>query len=384
MEDNNLIIGIDARGLDANKTGISTYIDKIMQKFNEINNKENIKFILYSTREIQLSFKNNENIELKILKQYKKGVIFTRYILPKILKKDNVNIFWGTQHLLPARNKYTKDIKFILTVHDLAIHRLKIVGSKKNTIIHKLFFKKCCKDADFIIAISKSTKMDLMELFNIKEEKIKVIYLGTNFTNNYDLTKEKEEDILKKFNIENKNYLFFISTIEPRKNITTIVKAFEDFKNKNKNDNLKLILAGGLGWKYKNIIKTIDNSKYKQDINLVGYISEQEKLCLFHNTKGFIYPSLYEGFGMPILEAFKNDAIVITSDVSSMPEVGGDAAFYLKNVKDEIELSDLIKRVNLLDENEKKEIIEKGHNQIDKFTWEKCSNETLDIIKQFI
>ncbi len=376
----NLIIGVDARALDENRTGISTYIDKIIEQFNNIKDK-NIKFILYSTRDIKLSFNNNENIIIKEMKEYKKGVIFTRYILPKILKQDNVDIFWGTQHLLPIRNQYTKNIKYVLTVHDLAIHKLKTVGSIKNTIIHKLFFKKSCKSADAIISVSESTKSDIVEIFNINPKKIKTVYLGRNCEKEYKVSKENEDNILKKFDVQNKNFIFFVSTIEPRKNIITIIKAFNDFKDKNKNNDIKLILAGGLGWKYENIIKEIDNSKYKKDINLAGYISNEEKSCLLHNSKCFVYPSLYEGFGMPILEAFQSGTVVITSNVSSMPEVGGKAAFYLEKVEDEIELSTLMNKVLSLNNKEKEDIIKKGYEQADQFTWEKCSNETLNIIK---
>ena len=140
-------------------------------------------------------------------------------------------------------------------------------------------------------------------------------------------------------------------------------------------------MAGGLGWKYENVIAEIDNSKYKKDINLAGYISNEEKQCLLHNAKCFVYPSLYEGFGMPILEAFQSGTVVITSNISSMPEVGGKAAFYLENVNDEIELSKLMEKVILLKEEEKEIVVKKGYEQADKFTWEKCSNETLNIIR---
>lgn len=378
-----LVIGVDARALDENRTGISTYIDKIMEQFNNINDK-NIKFILYSTRDIKLSFKNNENIVIKEMKNYKKGVIFTRYILPKILKQDCVDIFWGTQHLLPIRNQYTQDIKYVLTVHDLAIHKLKTVGSKKNTIIHKLYFKKSCRSADAIISVSESTKRDIVEIFNINPEKIKTVYLGRNCEREYNVSKENEGKILKKFDVENKNYLFFVSTIEPRKNIDTLIKAFNNLKDEDPNNDIKLILAGGLGWKYENVIQEIENSKYKKDINLAGYISNEEKNCLLHNAKCFVYPSLYEGFGMPILEAFQSGTVVITSNISSMPEVGGNATFYLENVKDEIELSKLIEKAIFLKDEEKENIVKKGYEQADIFTWENCSNETLSIIKSLV
>lgn len=298
--------------------------------------------------------------------------------LPKILKQDNIDVFWGTQHCLPKRNKYSKKIKFVLTIHDLAIKKLKTVGSFKNTIIQMLFLKKSIKNADKIIAISEATKKDIIEIFNIKPEKIQTIYNGTNINNEYKVTEKEEQEIKEKFKIENTPYIFFISTIEPRKNIPTLIKAYNYVREKG--TNLKLIIAGGLGWKYENVLKEIENSKYKEDINLPGYISKEEKQYLLKNTKALVYPSLYEGFGLPILEAMANEAVVITSNVSSLPEVGGNVAYYYEDVLDYKLLGEKILEVINIKTEEKEERIKQGLEQVKKFTWEKCAKETLDII----
>lgn len=287
-------------------------------------------------------------------------------------------MFWGTQHCLPKRNKYSKNIRFVLTIHDLAIKKLKTVGSFKNTIIQMLFLKRSIKNADKIIAISEATKNDIIELFEIKPEKIQTIYNGTNINSEYKVTEKEEQEIKEKFHIQNTPYIFFISTIEPRKNIPTLIKAYNYVREKG--IDLKLIIAGGLGWKYENILKEIEESKYKEDINLPGYISKEEKQYLLKNTKALVYPSLYEGFGLPILEAMANGALVITSNVSSLPEVGGDIAYYYNNVLNHEELGEKIIQVLNISEEEKQEKLEQGLEQVKKFTWEKCAKETLDII----
>ena len=374
---NEIVIGVDARGLDANKAGIATYIEKNLEQFNNFK-KDNVKFILYSTNKIDLNFIPKDNFEIKDCSKYKIGTIFVRYFLPKILYNDKVDIFWGTQHVLPIRNENTSDIKYVLTVHDLAIHKLGNVGNRKNTIIQKMYLKKSCRSADSIIAISKSTKNDIMELFKIREEKINVIYLGTNLSSKYDLSEKDEKKILKKFNVENKKYLFFVSTIEPRKNIVTLVKAFEVLKEQNK--ELKLILAGGLGWKYENIVSAINESKYKDDINLAGYVSKDEKDCLMHNCKCLVYPSLYEGFGLPVLEGMAHETIVVTSNNSSLPEVGGDIAFYYNNIFNYNELALVIQKVLEMNDKDKKVIIKKGLDYIKSFSWEKCAKEILKLL----
>ena len=372
-------IGIEARSLGKNKAGIGTYVEQIIKKLNEEENPKN-EYILYSNRDVYLDIELKKHITIKTHKR-PLGVFWTYFDLPKILKQDGIDAFWGPQHLLPKRNKYSKDIKFILTVHDLAIHKLKNIGEWKNKLIQEMFFKRSCKNADIIMADSNATKEDLKEIFKINENKIKVVYLGTNFSGEYSLKEDEEKEILQKFNVKDKNYLLFVSTIEPRKNIITLIKAYEKLREENKDNKLKLILAGGLGWKYEEILETINSSKYKDDINLAGFISKQEKECLLHNAKCFVYPSLYEGFGLPILEAMANEAIVVTSNISSIPEVGGDAALYFDDVINFKELASVIEKALKLSQEEKSEIIKKGKTQTNKFTWEKCAKEVIEILK---
>lgn len=372
-------IGIDARGLDGNKSGIPTYIEEVVKNINDLNSKENT-YILYSSRKVNIDAKLNDNIIIKDGDR-SLGSFWVYFKLPKILKEDKIDVYWGTQHLLPKRNRYTKNIKFVLTVHDLAIKKLKTVGSFKNTIIQIMFLKKSIKHADKIIADSKATKKDIIDIYKIKEEKIRVVYPGTNIKEmNFEITDKQKDEIEEKFGIKNIPYLFFISTIEPRKNIETLIRAFEYIRRK-ENINLKLILAGGLGWKYQNVLDLIEKSEYKEDIIMPGYISNEEKQYLFKNCKCLVYPSLYEGFGLPILEAMANKSIVVTSNVSSIPEVGGDVAYYYEGVLNYGELGNRIIEVINLSNEEKQEKIKQGLEQTKKFTWEKCAKEILEILK---
>lgn len=371
-------IGIDARALTKNKAGIGTYTYKIIEYLNKYDKKN--KYILFSNKEVVIDFELNENWDIYI-KDSKIGTYWVYFKLPKILKENNIDIFWGTQHCVPKRNKFTKNIKYILTIHDIAIKKLKKVGSLYNTIIQKLILKKSCKNANKIIAVSKSTKKDLIDILKINEEKIQVIYEGIEQDGNKNkLNQEQENEIIKKYGVEKNKYIFFLSTIEPRKNLITAVKAFDLLKQREK--NLKFVISGGQGWKCKKTLDRIYNSKFKKDIILTGYISNEEKEAFFKNTIAFVYPSLYEGFGIPILEAMKNGAIVITSNNSSLPEVGGKSAFYLNNVHDETELSRLIEKCLNLSDQERKEIIEEGYQNVKKFTWEKCAKETLEQFNQ--
>ncbi len=235
-------IGIDARGLNKNKAGIPTYIEEIVKYFNSLVETKT-EYILYSNRKIEISENLKENIIVKENKAPKMiGTLWLYFSLPKILNKDKVNVFFGTQHCLPERNEYTEKIKFVLTIHDLAISKIKGIGSFGNTLIQKAFVKRSLKSADEVIAISNSTKKDIMDIYKIDEKKIHVIYNGAKLSAEKNISEEEEGKIIDKFKIENSKYLFFLSTIEPRKNVETLIKAFDFIKDKGAKD-LKLILA---------------------------------------------------------------------------------------------------------------------------------------------
>ncbi len=161
-------IGIDARNTGKKRTGIGNYIVKIVEEWNK-EDKEN-NYFLYSTSEIDLGFDLNKNFIKRENLGNKLKFYFT---LPKKLKTDNIDVYWGTHYILPKKNKGEK---YVLTIHDLSIKKLKTVGSIKTTITQKLFLKKSLKRADRIIAVSNSTKQDIIDLYNVPEDKIKMIY----------------------------------------------------------------------------------------------------------------------------------------------------------------------------------------------------------------
>lgn len=367
-----MVIGIDARPLEGSRpTGIGTYLINILNYFS-INDNEDT-FILYVNEplEVDYPFLKNSNFVTKIVPA-KIGTLCVRYKLPKLIKSDGVNVFWGTQHILPKR---VKGIKYVLTVHDLALLINPKWGSFKNMIIQNIFTRKSIKQADEIISVSESTKKDITKMFNIEAKKIKRIYEG--FETDTDNSNVDNHFLSNKFP---KNYFLFISTIEPRKNLANTIKAFNRFKEKNNNDT-HLIIAGGMGWKTKKIIAEYEQSPFKDFILLTGYIKKEEKKYLLNNCLGLVFVSNYEGFGIPALEAMQYGKPVILSNVSSLPEIGGDIALYsapedIDNITKNFE-----KVLNLT--NEEKELIkEKSVKQASIFSWNVCASITLDTIKQ--
>ena len=302
------------------------------------------------------------------------GAVWYRTVLPKIIKELNINVYWGTSYTLPPK---IKGVKMVLTIYDLAILHFKGIGVRRTEIGLKLFGKSNCLKADQIVAISNATKKDIMDLWKIDSNKITVSYCGgPQRIEANELSAKEGNNVSDKIS---NPYFLFVGTFEPRKNIPTIIRAFERYCETNKCE-MDLVLCGKRGWRCDDIYEMIEKSKFSKNIKVFGYINDIEKEYLIENARIFLYPSLYEGFGIPILEAMQYNIPVITSNISSMPEVGGDAAFYINSATDFIELENKMEQVMKLTDIEKEQLKEKMAKQICKFSWQKNAEEMIKII----
>lgn len=367
-------IGIDARLFTKRQyTGIARSVYEIINVWMEINHEH--EYYLFSSKPIILDIDLPCNWHIIdspwILDSAK---LWNLIKLPSLIKHFEIDVYWGTNFVLPR--KVTKTV-YLVTIYDLALFKFKRIGAFSNTLRVKLFTKSACKKAEKVIAISKATANDIISIMGINEKKVVVSYLG-GLSN--DFFKDTAETIEIKNSIcFNYEYFLFISTIEPRKNVITIVKAFEKFIDLT-GGNHRLVLAGKRGWKCTEIFKVIEESKYKERIILPGFITDSEKAYLLKNATAFIYPSLYEGFGIPILEAFKYNLPVITTYVSSIPEVAGDAALYIYNSTNYNELTEQMIKIVDLNNHEKLELQSKMERQLKLFSWEKNAREVMNLI----
>lgn len=364
-----MVIGINARMFAKSQhTGIARSVFEILKVWIEKNDEN--EYYLFSNEKINLDITLPTNWHIVVQKCIiNKGIFWDEIELPKMIKKYNVEVFWGTNFSLPPK---ISGVKYFVTIYDLAAFKLNGITERKNLMRLRLNTKKSCKRADKIIAISYATAEDIHQVFSVPKNKIKISYCG-------GMSTEKSEYKLDAIKISAKlkfedEYFLYVGTIEPRKNIVTIIKAFEYYLEKN-DSNMKLVLAGKIGWLCEDVIKAAKESKYADKIIMPGFISDVERIYLYSNAKAFIFPSLYEGFGIPILEAFEYNLPVITSRVSSMPEVGGEAALYIDEPHDYKGLEQLMEKVVSLTEEEKVDLIKKIKKQKSKFSWNKNAEE---------
>ena len=353
-----------------NITGIGTYVINVLARILENDNSND--YFLISNGDLSVDFPNKSNVHYVQLK-CPSSYVFSRYYVIKEILGKKIDVYWTTTQALPLLKP--KKTRYCMTIYDIA--NLKNVDFALYRTPRQKLFKYVTgvslKKADDVFAISEATKEDLIDVFKVHDaSKIHVIYLGNGrFSGNIT------DEALNRFGIK-QPYILYVGTLQPRKNIKTIVEGFIRFRENEK--GIQLVLAGGKGWGMEEVIEEIKNSDVKDDIVMTGFVSEEDKQCLYKNAACVAFPSLYEGFGIPVLEAFEYGLPVITAKNSSLPEVGGDAAFYLDNEKSSEEMANMLERVMHFSDEERASVKKKDENQLQKFNWDKCAKETHEIL----
>lgn len=267
--------------------------------------------------------------------------------------------------------------KIILTVHDLSYVSLPEFYDLKRNLWHRfLNVPKLLKRADLIFAVSHYTKNDLIKYYDLPEEKIKVIYPGVDSQIFHpDIRHDELRNVRNIYGLPGE-YFLCLNTLEPRKNLIGSIQAFEQIKSKS-----HLVIAGKKGWKTRQIVRKIQNSKKKLLIHYIGYVAEEHKPALLKMAKALLYPSFYEGFGFQALEAMAVGTPAIVSQITSLPEVVKNAAMLV----DPYNLGDLIKAMDEFANNPalRDFFIKKGLDHASNFSWQITARQTLSYLEHF-
>ncbi len=371
-------IGIDAADLCYPRIdGTRIYIWNLLQRLGAI--APDTRFEIYLKGEINpgLNFRSYPNYHLH---KAKLRFLWTQLRFPFMLRQTRPDVLWMPLHNLPFFKP--KNIKTVVTVHDLAFKLFPDFFPKKDLVLLNKLTAYAVKNADRIIAVSRSTANDIAEVYGVSPYKIRVIHHGYN-DKTFHLPSPKEKEkipaVLEKFKIpKNSRYLIYVGAIQPRKNLSVLVSAFERIKTLQSFKDWKLVLAGEEAWLFDELKKQIKTSVWSRDIIMTGKFETKDLPYLLWGAETFVFPSLYEGFGIPILEAMASGVPVITAKNSSLVEVAGDAGLYF-DARRVDELATLIKDLNHSPE-KKKEMIEKGLAWCKRFSWEKTAKETYNCL----
>ncbi len=363
-----MIIGID--GNEANvseKVGIGEYAYELLKQFQKINT-QSIKFEVYLKIPPRSEMPPpTSNFRYKIITPRKMWTQFTLPISLFLGKKPDV--FFTPSHYAPRFSP----VPTVISVMDLSFIRFPDLFAKKDLYQLKNWTSYSVKNAKKVLTISEFSKNDIINEY--KKEKNDVIVTYPGIKPNLDLKrKENMNDLSKKFGI-NKEYILFVGTLQPRKNIERLIEVFSKIDK-----DMLLIIVGKKGWLYEDILKAPEKFGVSDKVKFLDFVEDSELPLLYKNALCFVLPSLYEGFGLPVLEAMKNGCPVITSNVSSLPEAGGDAAMYF-NPEDSEDIAKAIKKV-VNDKNLREEMVKKGFLQVKKFSWEKTAKQTLKVLEE--
>lgn len=360
-------VGVIARGLT--KGGVTRVVKELLLQWNT-NQDKDIRFIVFT--DDKTLAETYPNLEVHFIAPTNK-LIWDYFKVYKVIKQNPVDILLNPKSLIPLSHFWLPGKK-VCIVHDLAYFEKKLNEYKLfDTIYMRLFLKISSKKADAIFAISDSTKNDLITRFGINGDKIKRIQLacGDKFARS---TEEAIQKTIEKYKIQTP-YIFYCGSLSPRKNILRVLQAFNAIKDKIPHN---IYLSGGQSWNDADVLEYI-TTHLSDRVFRIGFPDDSELNDLYSGADLFLYVSLYEGFGLPILEAQTCGAPVITSNVTSCPEVAADSA-EIVDPYDVHAIEDGMLKV-LTDEKYRNELQSKGYKNIKRFSWEKTAQSIIQIIK---
>jgi len=395
----NLLIGIDGNEANIkNRVGVGKYAYEVLwqlyknQKSKIKNQKYNLKFKIY------LKDKPRNDLPLEDdWWQYQvvgPRKLWTQIGLPLALLKDcrlkgrQINVFFTPTHYAPRFCPCPR----VISIMDLSFLHFPEMFRKKDLYQLKNWTAYSIKKAAKILTISQASKSDIIKYYQVPEEKVVVTYPGTTMQklkskNQKDPVKfalqthgASIENIKKKYNIEG-DYILSVGTLQPRKNYTKLIEAFGKILKQVQNDSLGLVIVGKKGWMWEEILEAPKKFGVADKVKFLDYISDEDLLALYNGAKCFVLISLYEGFGLPVLEAMKQGCPVVVSNISSLPEVVGEAGI-LVDPNDVEDITKGILRVLNFNTSEYEKYVKMGRQQASKFSWEKCAKETLEVLKE--
>jgi len=364
-------IGIDARPIQGKFTGDATYWRGLIEGFSHIDTDDEI--ILYLDAGLPIpAIPQAKYFQAKPLRSMSWRT-WSVFAFPRALKKDGIDIA-HVQYSIPLY----APCPVVTSVHDISFKRHPEFFRLKDRLILDAGFKRASKRAAKILALSEYTKKEMLDLYDIRPEKIAVVYPGVD-----EQFKPMDRDICRatiadKYGVSSP-FILTLGVIQPRKNLPRLLEGFAKLKEADKSAP-DLVIVGKYGWKETNLLERIAELKLSEHVILTGY-APQEDLPVFYNAADvFIYPSVYEGFGLPPLEAMACGTPVITGNQTSLPEVIGEAGIMV-GPYDPAAFTKALVNV-LSNETLRAEMSSKGLKQASKFTWDKTATQVLEIYRR--
>lgn len=365
-------IGVDLSAIQSTKSGVDWYTHHVIREIiGQLGPEENL--LLFSNRETGFEKDAVGNRQVTLMRsraRYQEP--WRQLVLPGLLKKYRVDVCFFTNFVTAV----AAPCPTVLTIHDLSFRLFPRTHSLRNIVWTRSLVPVSVRRSRHIIAVSNNTRLDLIRLMNVDESKVSVVYEGVSGAFHPE-PGDGDEEALAYYGID-RPYILSVGTLEPRKNLNQLIRAFE--RTAAAVPRVTLVLAGRRGWMAQAIFDELERRDLLDRVRITGYVQDRHLPALYRHAAAFVYPSLYEGFGLPPLEAMASGAPVIVSRSSSLPEVVGDAGLYVDPLNDE-DLAAAMEKV-LADEELAADLRVRGLKRAGRFSWQRAAAQTLEILRE--
>lgn len=367
-------IGVDARLLADWRGGQSVFLENILREMERLD-QENV-YYLYSNRDFPLRF-SNPRWQKRVASRLGRvpGTVWLQADARSMAMKDGIDVFWGPGQSLPLG--LPRSVGKVLTVHDFVWRLYPRTMPLYTYAIHRLFHERWIREADRLIAISGSTARDLEGLLGVGRSRIDVVYHGVRAEYRPGDAAAAAKYVAGKYQVAEK-YICTVGTIQPRKNLLTLLRAMKILPERQRL-RYQLVVVGAKGWKESAIWTTVKKLELtEQDVRFLGFVPDEDMPSLYRGAEVFVFPSMYEGFGLPLVEAMACGVPVVASDAPPAPELVGDAALLVPPLEPEAFAAAIARLA--ADDKLRATLVAKGLERARAFRWDTAAEGTLRVL----
>lgn len=368
-------IGIDGKVISSKAGGIGTSAFNLVRSCIREAEKRypQMAFVIFTGPQTCLDGIYGDNWEVdERFRGVESSVLRLLFYIPRGLRAQHIDVFHGLDHIgVPL---FAKVGRYVATIHDMIPLRWPQFVTRKHRLVVAAAYRRVRQQADLVIVPSEATKADVVNQLRISPERIVVIPWGCDERFQPSGNLERFAVVQRKYRLPTR-YLLFVGTLEPRKNLTTLLKAYAILRAERQAKDLKLVVVGRKGWLYDEVFETVKALALHEYVLFTDFVDDEDLPDLYRGAFLLVFPSLYEGFGLPILEAMASGVPVIASNTSSMPEVAGDAALLIDPRKPAAIAEGMAQL--LADEQFRKTLTQRGLARARCFTWESAAQKTL-------
>jgi glycosyltransferase involved in cell wall biosynthesis len=367
-----MLIGLDAsRANKDTKTGVEWYSHQVIEEIKKIT-PTGVEFVLYTNEKLKGDLAILPQSWRELVLPWPPKYLWTQLCLWWELRINPPDVLFVSAHTIPFL-PIPKKIKVVVTVHDVGFKRFPELYKKIQYWYHELTMWKIKKRADVILTISEFSKAEIIELYQVDPKKIEIAKLGYNEAKYF--AGPESPEILSRLGLK-KPYLVYVGRLEKKKNILNLVMAYSLAAKEY--PDLELVLAGAKGHGFEEVLDLIQKLKLEDKIKILGYTSTEDVVAILRSAELMVFATLYEGFGLPILESMACGTPVVASDLPPHKEVGEEAAVYADPHRPE-DMAEKIKAI-LLNDSLRQELSTAGLTRVKNFSWAKCGREILQIL----